>query len=611
MLLIESFRSMYCNFVIPGSLLVIFIYITLLQSLVFYKSDPKSVLSSIESRIAFMSNSSHFYSTKMSGFHEVANWNTIRSSSVTYTRVVKDRVNAKFGFNILMNKVVPFDRLPLDSRPTGCQFWHYHPSKLPTVTVIIAMVSETEQLFRRTLYSILLNTPRNLLREILIIVNNKDTASFFQNIENEFSQSSLEFNKDLFYKFADFIPQMPYMFHEGVGELFKFYSISERTTLGDCYNEAAKKASGEVLVFLKSAVELGPNWLPPLLLPIVDRSDTVSIPSFGTVSPKSFKFNSSQVKLTYWNWGLQTQRKTVALDSFQSSEQERVETLPLEMNVLDSTQFAISKAFFTKIGLFNPDFITTGEVNWDLTFRILNCGGRILKIPCSTVFVLRKLLPDPMFEIFDEIYSRNEFQFEPKCITKQLAEHWLPAALLDQFYTYNPILRLPFICRNSFNKFKVLNNCPNKKLATLSQSSSSLQTGAHIDVVVVDTAPNNPPKPNTWIGIIGNTFYAICLDVEIDEDRIRHLVVSYCRERAQLDTFKLDSGGALWWENYCLDGVQLVECVKVDQYLPVWRYTNGNLIYGDKQCLTYQVDSGLSLANCVTSNPSQQWIWIK
>lgn len=108
---------------------------------------------------------------------------------------------------------------------------------LPHVSIVIIFHNEHPSLILRTLHSIFNRTPRELLDEI-ILLNDASTKDY------------QELNSYIAVHFDGIV---------------KIVTLTERVGLIVARMEGAKRASGEVLAFLDSHIEVNVNWLPPLL----------------------------------------------------------------------------------------------------------------------------------------------------------------------------------------------------------------------------------------------------------------------------------------------------------------------------------------------------------
>ena len=66
----------------------------------------------------------------------------------------------------------------------------------------------------------------------------------------------------------------------------------------------ARKAKGDILVFLDSHCEVNTNWLEPLVARIVSNRKTVVCPVIDLIDPHSFSYSASPIVRGGFNWGL-------------------------------------------------------------------------------------------------------------------------------------------------------------------------------------------------------------------------------------------------------------------------------------------------------------------
>ena len=79
--------------------------------------------------------------------------------------------------------------------------------------------------------------------------------------------------------------------------------------------------------------------------------------------------------------------------------------------------FAISKRWFEELGSYDPELLIWGGEQYELSFKVWQCGGRIVDAPCSRVgHIYRKFSPFPTSSEFGDFQSRNY---------KRVAEVWM------------------------------------------------------------------------------------------------------------------------------------------------------------------------------------------
>lgn len=149
--------------------------------------------------------------------------------------------------------------------PNRCKTRQYL-KRLPSTSVIVIFYNENWNLLLRCLHSIYNRTPKQLLHEIILV---SDASS----------------DEKLGDQLAKYVK-------ENFGDKLKFFINDERKGLIVTRMEGARKASGEVIVFLDSHMEVNVNWLPPLLEPIALDSHTASVPIIDSFSPYTLEYQT-------------------------------------------------------------------------------------------------------------------------------------------------------------------------------------------------------------------------------------------------------------------------------------------------------------------------------
>ena len=667
---VMSCLSLLCGFILLGILLEggQTIWHSSRKDRGFYKSLYEAKLSMQQSlKFINQANASIVYSPQLESFYEFTNWKRFPESTYRgeregdYGEVNEYRtntrfINAKEGFNTIFNRALSLDRIVPDYRPKGCKHWHYKPGILPKVSVIIALTAEHELILARTITSILLTTPRDLLKEIILVYHRAEDKGHSPAItKNEIMKKLRDIilteNAKLLAHFDNVtIAQMPFMFGEVFSDsLIRVLFTGKSIGLGASLNMGASEATGDVFVFLKSRIELHHNWLQPLLAPIVDDYRTVSIPGMLAILPSSFKFEqpyNDDFLLTFWNWGLQTQHYEMDIMENKSNTEkyEHIQALPYQLDLVTSSQFAISKKFFEQLGSFDPHYLILEEVNLDLSFKVRTFGGRVMTTRCSNVFTLQKTTgPDPITAIFDEVYIANNYTFEPKCFLKTLANRWIGneggeeegggVDGLNYFHLIHPTLTDQF-CSGINNRY----DDEHLKTALVEVNSTEEVSGPAnwlgnfqyriiegnlMQSVQTDSFLATLPAENDYTGFLRNAAFSVCLHVEGDK-----VETAYCRETPTAAVLRLDSSGALRFGSVCfrraekkvkeqVEQVYSLESVSCFFDLPLeaqgWQYAlqGGRMRYLNSYCLSYRDAIGIVLAQCSEDDDdvSQQWEW--
>jgi polypeptide N-acetylgalactosaminyltransferase len=162
---------------------------------------------------------------------QIEGLNVLVSDKISVNRSLPDVRHKKF--------VLAFSRVCFAKKsPSRCRI-KFYLKELPQTSCVVIFHNEHPSIIFRALHSIVNRTPHELLREI-ILVNDASTK--------------LELRET-------FIEYISKNFHG----IVKLVQLEKRVGLIVARMEGARRASGEVLVFLDSHVEVNVNWLPPLL----------------------------------------------------------------------------------------------------------------------------------------------------------------------------------------------------------------------------------------------------------------------------------------------------------------------------------------------------------
>ena len=153
-----------------------------------------------------------------------------------------------------------------------------YPEMLPTTSVVIVFHNEAWTTLLRTIHSIMLRSPRELLEEIILV----DDAS-----EQDHLGHQLE-------EYASKLSVPVHVFRTG-----KRSGLIRARLLG------AKHVKGSVITFLDAHCECTEGWLEPLLAEIARNRKAVVCPIIDVISDDTFEYvTASDMTWGGFNWKL-------------------------------------------------------------------------------------------------------------------------------------------------------------------------------------------------------------------------------------------------------------------------------------------------------------------
>jgi polypeptide N-acetylgalactosaminyltransferase len=234
----------------------------------------------------------------------------------------------------------------------SCQSKKYL-KELPTVSVVFPFFDEHWSALLRSIYSILNRSPPELIKEIILV--------------NDFSE------REILYK-----PLERYI-EKNLPKVILVH-LPERSGLIKARIAGAEVATGDVIVFLDSHIEVTINWLPPLLEPIAENYRVCVCPLIDIIRYNNFEFviqdNGARGS---FNWAFMYKRlPLLPRDLLDPSA-------PFESPIMAGGLFAISSKFFWELGGYDEGLDIWGGEQYELSFKIWQCGGKMYDAPCSRV----------------------------------------------------------------------------------------------------------------------------------------------------------------------------------------------------------------------------------
>lgn len=183
----------------------------------------------------------------------------------------------QYAYNILVSDNLSLHRKIPDTRNKLCLQQEY-PKNLANVSIVICFYNEHNTTLLRSVHSIIDRTPTNLLHEIILVNDYSDSESLHG-----------ELTKYINEKFDGRV---------------KLYKTEKREGLIRARIFGARRASGQVLVFLDSHIEVNEMWIEPLLARISVSRTIVPMPVIDIINADTFQYTSSPLVRGGFNWGL-------------------------------------------------------------------------------------------------------------------------------------------------------------------------------------------------------------------------------------------------------------------------------------------------------------------
>ncbi|KAM9477048.1 N-acetylgalactosaminyltransferase 7 isoform 3-T3 [Clarias gariepinus] len=328
----------------------------------------------------------------------------------------------EFGFNMVASDMISLDRSIGDLRHEECKYWHYDENLL-TSSVVIVFHNEGWSTLMRTVHSVIKRTPPRYLAEIVMIDDFSNKVHLKEKLEEYIKQWN------------------------GLVKLFrneKREGLIQARSIG-----ARKATLGQVLIYLDAHCEVGINWYAPLVAPISKDRTVCTVPLIDYIDGNDYTIEPQQggdedgLARGAWDWSLLWKR--VPLSSREKKKRKQktepyrtVCTVPLIDSINGQTYsieaqgggdedgfargawdwsmlwkrvplgtrekdmrltrtepyrspamagglFAIEREFFFELGLYDPGLQIWGGENFEISYKIWQCGGQLLFTPCSRV----------------------------------------------------------------------------------------------------------------------------------------------------------------------------------------------------------------------------------
>ncbi|XP_034093078.1 polypeptide N-acetylgalactosaminyltransferase 10-like [Gymnodraco acuticeps] len=490
-----------------------------------------------------------------------------------------DRVDQAYrenGFNIYVSDRISLNRSVPDIRNPNC-IKKLYADTLPNTSIIIPFHNEGWSSLLRTVHSVLNRSPPQLIAEIILV--------------DDFSDK--EHLKEALEKYMVRLPKV------------RILRTKKREGLIRTRLLGAEAAKGEVITFLDSHCEANVNWLPPLLDRIADNRKTIVCPMIDVIDHDNFGYETQagDAMRGAFDWEMYYKRIPIPNELQKNDPSE-----PFESPVMAGGLFAVDRKWFWELGGYDTGLEIWGGEQYEISFKVWMCGGRMEDIPCSRVgHIYRKYVP---YKVPGGVsLARN---------LKRVAEVWMDE-YAEYIYQRRPEYRhLSAGDMSAQKELRIRLNCMNFKW--------------FMDKVAWDLPKHYPPvepPAGAW-GEVRNVGSDMCLEskhvVSGSPIRLESCVkgrgdVSW--SHGQVFTFgwreDIRVGDPIHTKKVCFDAVShnspvtLYDChgMKGNQ---LWRYRKDKSLYHtvSNSCIDCSPNERRIFMNtCDPSAPTQQWVFEK
>lgn len=260
-------------------------------------------------------------------------------------------------------------KLEIQNFFTGmCGRYRFDETKMPTASIIVTVQNEHDGMLTLTVHTLLARTPPSLLKEIIIV----DDNGIGEGVRGNVNETELEELKNTSPKVM-------------------ILTNKDREGVARCRMRGSRQASGEVLVFVDSHVEmLSATWLQHLLVPITEDPKTLAAQTLDIISDLDWSYGPGSGDLLYGvitdDFWFGYQRSRFGGPEDKGAEREAPgRRLPYETPFAAGSLFAIRRDEFFRIGGYDEGMFVWGGENTDFAIKVWACGGRLVMVPCSRV----------------------------------------------------------------------------------------------------------------------------------------------------------------------------------------------------------------------------------
>nr|XP_009296677.3 polypeptide N-acetylgalactosaminyltransferase 10-like [Danio rerio] len=273
-----------------------------------------------------------------------------------------DQAYRENGFNIFVSDRIALNRSLPDIRHPNCKLKLY-TADLPNTSVIIPFHNEGWSSLLRTVHSVLDRSPPSLIAEIILVDDFSDKGHLKAPLEQ-------------------YMVRLPKV---------RILRTQKREGLIRTRLLGAAAARGQVITFLDSHCEANVNWLPPLLDRIAQNRKTIVCPMIDVIDHDNFGYETQagDAMRGAFDWEMYYKRIPIPAQLAKPDPSE-----PFDSPVMAGGLFAVDRKWFWELGGYDTGLEIWGGEQYEISFKVWMCGGRMEDIPCSRVgHIYRKYVP--------------------------------------------------------------------------------------------------------------------------------------------------------------------------------------------------------------------------
>ncbi|XP_045490165.1 polypeptide N-acetylgalactosaminyltransferase 1 isoform X2 [Pieris rapae] len=341
----------------------------------------------------------------------------------------------QLAINVYLSDRIPYNRSLEDHRNPACKRVLYD-AELPSASVIIIFHNEPYSVVVRTIWSVVNSARRNQpwYRRVNY-VDRHTGAKMTMGYPGQDPSSPFVYLKEII--LVDDNSTLPelkgklshYIRTRIPPDLIKILRLPDRQGLMRARMRGARKARGDVLIFLDAHCEAAPDWMRPLLQRISHKRDAVVTPLIDVIDQTTFQLEAAE---QFQVGGFTFMGHFTWIDVPEWEKKRRGSDIaPTWSPTMAGGLFAINRQYYWELGAYDEQMAGWGGENLEMSFRIWQCGGTLETIPCSRVgHVFRSFHPYGL-PAHTDTHGIN---------TARMADVWMDE-YAELFYLHRPDLR--------------------------------------------------------------------------------------------------------------------------------------------------------------------------